>query len=573
MKFKRIIKNPFFVSVILFVFAIILVSPWGNHVVNDDWDFYTHTRFFMEGNYSIAPPTDTALILQALIGAIWSRVWGLSLIKLRVLTLLFSLASILGAYKILKLFKVKKGITLLTLLTIVFNPLFFTSSLSYMTEIYFLFFVLWSLYFFLLFLKDDLVNKNLAISLLLAGGSLLIRQFGLVLFVAYFLVLVFLSWKRKSFMWLKFLFLFLSFLCFIAILVTWPRVSTAGDSSSTLFLAEDSEIESMLKLTPYLPGYFIFFLSPLILGLVFRLNNKVKIGSAFLAMFLAVYFYRMDVFPMGNVFYLERFYGKSNFDHYMHLFDNIPFKVFVAWYISFLLIGSVILLVRKATFLVKNIKFEDISPSVSVLFLSLLGMISIVFLSVFVAGDFYDRYFINAFILLAIFIGITIRKPFYTNASLIGLIFFVLITTFLSWDFYSAEEMRWKMGRKLQDEQGTNLGIFVNGSFKRYMHMSTFDAPDEYEPIGHGTLNYECFIQFYSRERNPNLLYKILHRFENSRTLNAYIKNPEIYGNKPTAGVEPLGWNWDDIFYEETYYSPIFAFLGIEPVLAAYCHD
>jgi len=567
---KKLYKNSLFVTVFIFLTAVIIVSPWGDHSVNDDWDFYTSTRFFGNGDVTLGPQTDTAFILQGLIGSVWASVFGFNYSSLRVLTLIFSIISLCGVYVLLKSFSVNRSVILLTLLTIAFNPLFFTSSLSYMTEIYFFALVIWSIAFFIKALsKSKLVDSwELIIAATLAGFSLLVRQYGVVLFVSYFISILFSYWKSKQVSWIKLLYLGTPLVLSFCILSGWPKIT--DPASKSLFSVDPVAITHMFKLAPYLLIYIGFFTAPLVLLYVSLLEKRTLTFALVGSFLLAPFLYAKDIFPIGNVFYLEGLYGKSNFVHNLSLFDNIPFKIFIALEISFVLLISIFLILKLFAAFRREIDTRKL-----LLALTALGMYAVVFAGVFAAGDFYDRYFINGYLLTIILLGIfsTFIKRIPYKSSIFALVLLSFITVFLSWDFYSSEEIRWNVGRRLQEEKGLYNSVFVNGTFTKFMHYNVFNSPkDVYAPVSSG-LTYECFVHFYTRLNKNNLLYSFLHRFENSRTLNKYITNPPIYNSKLSAGVEPLGWHWNDIEYEITYFSPIYSLLGIEPVVASYCRE
>ena len=563
-------KNTLFITLVLFLVAVVVVSPWGNHSVNDDWDFYTSTRFFSNGELTKGPQTDTSFVLQGVLGAVWGQVFGLSYASLRALTLALAILSLFGVYAILKRFSVNRQITLLTLLTVAFNPIFFTSSLSYMTEIYFFVFVIWSVYFFdrSISNKKSLDFKSALVSAVLASGNILVRQYGIALFAAYFVIMAILYFKGKQISksllvaWLGPLVVALLTLHF------WPAIPDAN--SKTLFSADPLAINNMLRQAPFLLVYIGFFASPLIFLFAKLLDKKPLIGAILGALILTPFIYLKDIFPLGNVFYIEKLYGKSNFIHELSLFDNIPFKIALSAGISFALVLLVILVAKWIA--AKNFSLHIRKLSLIIITLS---MYAVVFLGVFIAGDFYDRYFINGFLLTIILLGIlanNVKTPTF-KPGLFAFVTLFSITLLLSIDFYSSEEIKWNMGRKLQQEKGLYSSVFVNGTFTRFMHYNQFESAKDVSEPSFGGLAYECFVQSYTKEVAPNALHKILHRFENSRTLNRHITNPVIFESEPTAGIELLEWHWDDIEYEQTYFSPIYSLLGVEPVIATYCRS
>ncbi|MBD3366363.1 hypothetical protein GF360_03440 [candidate division WWE3 bacterium] len=578
-----ILKNPLTITLALYILAILLVSPWGNHAVNDDWDFYIHTRLFSQGIFAKNRLIDTAFVLQGLLGILWTKLFGFSFLSLRILTILFSFAFLFGAYKTLQKLqpkKTKKTLTALTLLTIIFNPLFFTSALSYMTEIYFLTFAIWSLYLFLHYLEKRNIT-HLLVASLLAGASLYIRQFGLVFLIAYFLVLAHDQFHTKKFKWKELVILVVPFISLLFLYTKWPQYVEA---SETRILGNPVDLENFykqIKMYPYLIPYVAFFLSPLVYVAYKKIPVKVKWISLVAALLIFPLFYQKDIFAVGNVFYIEGFYTKSDFTHWISLFDNIPFKLGLSVYLSFTFLLGVYLFIDWLEGFIASCCRKDFDLQMLSLSLTVLGLFGVVFVGSLLTSDFYDRYFIAAFPFLTLLVGVYLSrsgllvdlKGFYARScGFIALSFLAIVTVFLTWDFYTEEELRWKLGYKFQEEHNLVTNVFVRGSFTRYMHVGRFDNPADVMEAIPGGLNYECFVQKDVIEpENPGILLSFLNRTENSRTFNYFYKNPEVFENKATAGVEPLEWHEEDFSYKNSYFSPIYSLLGKTPVIGGYC--
>lgn len=98
---------------------------------NDDWDFYLHVKYFLNGIYEKNSLIDSTFILQGFIGALWAKVFGLSFLNLRILTIIFSLFLLVGSYKLLlQLGVIIKEIQFVALLSLIFNPVIYDSELT-----------------------------------------------------------------------------------------------------------------------------------------------------------------------------------------------------------------------------------------------------------------------------------------------------------------------------------------------------------------------------------------------------------------------------------------------------------
>jgi hypothetical protein len=116
---------------------ILVVQPWGNYPLNDDWIFARITKRFADtGKFVLDPDSEPSLIGQTLIATPVIRLLGFSHTSLRILTLVFGALILYLLWRLLGFAEVPPAVKTLTLLTIALNPLFASMSMSFMTEIY-----------------------------------------------------------------------------------------------------------------------------------------------------------------------------------------------------------------------------------------------------------------------------------------------------------------------------------------------------------------------------------------------------------------------------------------------------
>jgi hypothetical protein len=129
---KRV-PPPVFVLIV----AVLLVSPWGNYPLNDDWQYARAAKGFAEtGQFVVDTGVAPSLIGQIVLAQPVIRILGFSHLKLRVLTFSLSIALLLALGELLRLAGVGQSGRRLTLLVVLLNPLYLFLSLSFMTEIY-----------------------------------------------------------------------------------------------------------------------------------------------------------------------------------------------------------------------------------------------------------------------------------------------------------------------------------------------------------------------------------------------------------------------------------------------------
>ena len=142
---KKLLHNPLVSTLILFSLMFWLIGPRGEFPVNDDWLFAGQVKAFWDHIFGINKLIEPSFIFQGLVGWAWISIFGFSFCSLRILTFLFSLAFLSGMYSLSAHFRVSPKVTTILLLTLAFNPVIFSSTLSFMTEMYFLATMVWGI--------------------------------------------------------------------------------------------------------------------------------------------------------------------------------------------------------------------------------------------------------------------------------------------------------------------------------------------------------------------------------------------------------------------------------------------
>jgi len=179
------------VSVVLFL-ALLPLSIKVTFPQNDDWYYYEAVQNVYEGNFKLHKDVAPTLYLQVILGFVFSLASEIS--RLSILTLLISVASFYVFYVILKKYFFKSEITcLLGALVFFVNPLYVYGIFGFMTENYFIFFMLLSIFCFLNF-YTTFKSKDFLLANILGILSFFVRQIGLFLPLSF---CIFLLIKRK----------------------------------------------------------------------------------------------------------------------------------------------------------------------------------------------------------------------------------------------------------------------------------------------------------------------------------------------------------------------------------------
>lgn len=145
--------------ILLFVFwivSILLVNPFANFPLNDDWAFSESVSHLVnEGQIKFSDWQSMTLIAQVFWGALFCIPFGFSFIALRVSTLFLGLLGVFSVYLLMQEIGANRRIAFFAALLIAANPFYFVLSNSFMTDIpFFAFFVL-SLLFFIKGMRND----------------------------------------------------------------------------------------------------------------------------------------------------------------------------------------------------------------------------------------------------------------------------------------------------------------------------------------------------------------------------------------------------------------------------------
>ncbi|OGC23664.1 hypothetical protein A2291_04095 [candidate division WOR-1 bacterium RIFOXYB2_FULL_42_35] len=161
------------------------VNPIGDFPLNDDWAYGQAVYHLVEeGRLQFSGWQSMPLIFQVLWGALFCWPFGFSFTALRFSTLVLGLVGVLATYGLLREVRAKHLVAFFGALLVATNPIYFSLSNTFMTDVPFFALAVLSLLFFVRALKSD--NKlEIALATLLACSATLIRQLGIVIPVAF----------------------------------------------------------------------------------------------------------------------------------------------------------------------------------------------------------------------------------------------------------------------------------------------------------------------------------------------------------------------------------------------------
>ncbi len=122
----------------LTVLAIaVVVSPWGNYPINDDWQYARIAKRLAEtGRFVVDVDVAPSLVAQIWLSAPFVKLFGFSHTLLRVMTIAVAIVLLWIIDRILQCAGAARSIRVLALALVVANPIFLHVAFSYMTEPY-----------------------------------------------------------------------------------------------------------------------------------------------------------------------------------------------------------------------------------------------------------------------------------------------------------------------------------------------------------------------------------------------------------------------------------------------------
>ena len=481
---KTDIINVLFI-ILLWIIMSVLVNPLGDFPLNDDWVYGRAVQSIVEkGSFTLAGGNTSAnLIAQAYWGALFCLPFGFSFTALRISTLTLGLMGVLASYGLLREVGTGRPISLFGTFLIALNPIYFSLSNTFMTDIPFYSLAIMSLYFLIRGLKHNR-RIELIFGIFLSYLSLFVRQNGIVILVAFgFAYLVKKGLSKASFARAFTPTLF--GICLQFIYQSWLELTNrtspnfnlqVKELSSKMLSGDIGTIISKLTDNTFIALTYIgLFASPLIIPIFIRKFKALPLSEKRLIIFVIPSLCILKIIRLINghryMPFGGNFTGSVRFGHILvpfgvgpltlHIFMmdiNYPVTPIILEYIwkalTIIAVFSAALLVYyllttiRQTFQ-KPEKTESISPN----WLKALVILSILFyfLPLGING-FYDRYLLILIPLLMIVVTISdpiISQSYSINAKTISIASVIMLiyggfTIGATHDYLSWNRVRWQ---------------------------------------------------------------------------------------------------------------------------------
>jgi 4-amino-4-deoxy-L-arabinose transferase-like glycosyltransferase len=172
---------------VIWIAVILIINSAGEFTYGDDFAYAGPVKTMLEtGEMHITDWSSMTLVGHVWIGWLSTSLFGFSFTVLRITELIFGFLGIAGIYFLSKEFFQERIKQIAAVMLFGFSPQFFLFSFAFMTDITFFAFYIWSILFFVKFLKEGKIPYY-SIAMLLGLYAFLIRDLALVLPVAFFL--------------------------------------------------------------------------------------------------------------------------------------------------------------------------------------------------------------------------------------------------------------------------------------------------------------------------------------------------------------------------------------------------
>jgi hypothetical protein len=459
----------------IYLLSLLVTNPLGNFPLNDDWTYGKSVLWLVnDGIYNVGISA-ASLWTHIYWGALFVKIFGFSFNVLRASTIV---ATIIGAVYIYKLFR-KMDCGRLTsqagTAVIIFNPIFYCLSLTFMTDVNFCVLLIICLYLAWKYWSDPRVS-TLLLFFIFSTFLVLLRQFGLLIPISFIAGSLFQKEKRLK-----------TILCAFGL-----TLLVAG-----IFLLYENYLASTSQGEIYQGSSKIKLMDPAFWGLIYgRMEQWLSIMLVQIicaaAPFLAIYFWPLiktlkffsipfllvgialsyfwlgdKWFPMTNVFSnmslgTETFYqtlspevNSSPFHTYSETFYHVlaVYKLIACFLcLSVVLMFTAALLTRKVGMYCTPMVFMALT------------FIGGYLLLLCVADGIFDRYHLPMIIALIVAFA-SLRLEAKAAWSVPFIIAFMYVSIAGTKDYFQINRIRWEAYRHLREDLKVPMGE-INGGYE-----------------------------------------------------------------------------------------------------------
>lgn len=475
--FKRISSiflNDYFKFFVLSLFIFYFIYPLSNSInfyQNDDWVYYKTIQQFLTGNYTIPGYIEALFYTQGFLGTIFAYFFGIA--KLPVLTLAVSILSFFIFGLILrKNYLINFKDTTLIAIMLLVSPLYMYATLGFMSDMYFLFFLLLAYFFIEEFLKKYKYKHFIFLNLAIIIGFF-VRQLSIISGVALILILI----VNKKYKW-AIAQLLSTILLITSYLFAVPKTATMEKHQELLF--QNLLNPNYLFTTTYVGVvYAVMTILPLTLLLISKFiksQPSFQKSFLFLATSVAIYFLFNYLFDPAmttnpNFYYLKNTVDQKGFFTGTTMGQKYTFIYAESLYFYLELITKISLAVFVTSILFHIKKVTSFYLFFIILYLGFMAVLG---------GGLYDRYYLPLIPTAILFI-LSISNEFNFTIRALSVISILIIAFYsynFSMDFVILNNKIWETSREVSQKTGTSYKriqagnawnrTYINDKFDKY---------------------------------------------------------------------------------------------------------
>jgi len=504
---------------------ILLADPRGDFPLNDDWVYALAVKSVLEtGSYQFPSPSSANVGPQIYWGALFCLPFGFSFTTLRLSTSVLGLGGAVVFYFLVRAVRGTRRTAVLCALALAANPVYFSLSNTFMTDVPFLAVSLVAMLLLFLGLRRDSL-AHVTSGMLVALAAILIRQLGIVLIVGYVVAaLVKEGWQvRRVARGVALVALGLAVhFGYQLWLVRTGRVPVATLHSDAHTLIPTLQLVPKIKALVAALLYTGFFVAPFVALLWFRPRTAAVVSrstlliyvASALLLFFALRFVDALLPAAGNVLIRSGLGPLLLVDAYVLALNQpaIPFLARAGWaLVSLLAIASILTagrqLARPVAQLANSVLRRRAAPQYWELAFFAAIVLSYLSILILLSGKvpIFDRYYLPFLPLVVLMICSAMPEP-VTNPLLAGRLAPVVLVFLLAafsviatHDFFAWSRARWTALRDLIAEgvppQKIDGGYEFNGWYLSHLQppndsWSWSVVDDEYVIASGGLPNY-----------------------------------------------------------------------------------
>jgi 4-amino-4-deoxy-L-arabinose transferase-like glycosyltransferase len=501
--------------ILIFILSEFIVRPIGNYPLNDDWSYSHSVKVYLDtGKLDLGYWPAMTLIAHIWSGVLSCKIFGFSHVVLRLSTLLIALLSAIAFYKLIFRITESKQAAFLLSAFLIFNPLMFSLSNTFMTDVPFVFSVILCFYTCERYLTTRNIGWLLALTLSCIY-SILIRQYGLAIVFALFFLMLFVKGRSRFLILIPLI---------LSALAYWQADLFIKSSKSAVTVVTISSVLNRVNVEmllgsgtriAYMIAYSGLFLLPLLAPAAVylfkkqtRLNLRFVIPIFVLLSWGIIYF--VKTMPLGNVLSntalgTETFFETLVLGHNMKhvhspLFGKLVWWLSIAGSLCFSFIVAAVLVALPMK--LKTRKLTDPFRLFTFFFLFFI----IIFICI--TESFFDRYWLP--LLPPILVLLAYKHESIKRTLALSAVFIIstgLFSVLATKDYFMWNKCKWQLINRV-----TNAGTdprHVNGGFE-YLAFNFYDE-DWWGYLN--DQNHPFYVGFEKRKGYAVMDYRVYQRY------------------------------------------------------------